>query len=249
MTPYEYRAQAELLVWQWKMRKEPSYVNRLAKGIQTKINNFIPEKVHQGVTFAIEKMVKGVLFGAKYTTSKPRHYASLRLREIYAKKEIRIYKKTASLEGAITGAGGFVMGAVDFPAFLAIKMKMLFAIASCYGFDVKEYKERLFILYIFQLAFSSQQGRSAIFDRVAMWDVYSRQLPEKVDEFDWRTFQQEYRDYIDLAKMAQLIPIIGAAVGAVANYQLVQQLGNTSINCYRMRIFNKNKLNSNEDVL
>ncbi|HEX8505766.1 MAG TPA: EcsC family protein, partial [Hymenobacter sp.] len=46
-----------------------------------------------------------------------------------------------------------------------------------------------------------------------------------------------YRDYIDLAKMAQLVPVIGAAVGAVANYRLIEQLGETAMNCYRLRHF------------
>src|SRR5690606_15113471 len=128
-----------------------------------------------------------------------------------------------------------------------IKMKMLFSIASYYGFNVGEFKERLFILYIFQLAFSSQQGRIDIFDRIVDWEAYSKTLPEKVDGFDWRVFQQEYRDYIDLAKMAQLIPVIGAVVGAVANYQLVQQLGDTAMNCYRMRIFDNKKLNQSKN--
>ena len=61
-------------------------------------------------------------------------------------------------------------------------------------------------------------------------------MPTDVHEFDWRTFQQEYRDYIDLAKLAQLVPVIGAAVGAVANYRLIEQLGDTAMNCYRMRL-------------
>src|SRR5690606_38083170 len=134
--------------------------------------------------------------------------------------------KTASAEGAITGAGGIFMGFVDFPAFLAIKIKLLFEVASLYGFDVKDYRERLFMLYVFQLTFSSQQGRNKVFDIIENWERVHTSLPSNVEQFDWRTFQQEYRDYIDLAKMAQLIPIIGAAVGAVANYQLVKQLGN-----------------------
>jgi len=58
-----------------------------------------------------------------------------------------------------------------------------------------------------------------------------------VHAFDWRTFQQEYRDYIDIAKMAQLIPGIGAVVGVVVNYKLIKQLGNTAINAYRMRLY------------
>jgi hypothetical protein len=35
--------------------------------------------------------------------------------------------------------------------------------------------------------------------------------------------------------MAQLLPVIGAAVGAIANYNLIAQLGDTAMNCFRMR--------------
>ena len=90
---------------------------------------------------------------------------------------------------------------------------------------------------MFQLAFSSQQARNTTYRRLAHWDAYRLTLPLNPDEFDWRTFQQEYRDYIDLAKMAQLVPVIGAAVGAVANYKLIEQLGDTAMNCYRLRHF------------
>ena len=58
MELYEQLAYAELSAWQIKMRKQPSIGSRVAKYAQTKINNVIPEKVHQGITFAIEKMVK-----------------------------------------------------------------------------------------------------------------------------------------------------------------------------------------------
>jgi hypothetical protein len=71
-------------------------------------------------------------------------------------------------------------------------------------------------------------------------------LPEDVDKFDWRIFQQEYRDYIDLAKMAQLIPVIGAVVGAIVNYKLINKLGETAINCYRMRKVSSLKIVSNK---
>ena len=60
-----------------------------------------------------------------------------------------------------------------------------------------------------------------------------------LNDFDWRRFQLEYRDYIDLAKLAQLIPVIGAPVGAVVNYRLVDQLGRTATNAYRMRVFDQ----------
>lgn len=235
MLPYETKAYQELELWKMKIQKKPSILDNLARGMQSRLNNLIPEKVHNAITVAIEQMVKAVLFGAKYITKEARENSSLQLREAFVKERIEFYRKTASAEGAVTGAGGFLLGLAEFPILIGTKMKLLFDIAALYGYDVKEYKERLYILHIFQLAFSSQQGRNQVFKRMADWDSYIKSLPEDVEQFDWRTFQQEYRDYIDLAKMAQLIPVIGAAVGAIVNYKLINKLGETAINCYRMR--------------
>ena len=52
-----------------------------------------------------------------------------------------------------------------------------------------------------------------------------------------KPFEQEYRDYIDLAKMLQLVPGIGLVVGAYANYKLMNKLGETALNAYRLRVF------------
>ena len=248
MTVYERKAYLLLNDWKQKMQKKPSLTNRIAKSIQNKINSLIPEKVHKVITVTIEKMVKAVLFGAKYTTTaKLAPDASFQLKESYIKKQIDFYQKSATIEGAITGTGGILMGFAEFPVLIGIKMKLLFNIAALYGFNVMDYKERLYILYIFQLTYSSQQRRNEIYDLLQNWESYSGLLPANADEFDWRTFQQEYRDYIDLAKMAQLIPVIGAAVGAIANYQLIAQLGETAMNCYRMRMLNFIKI-ENKDV-
>jgi hypothetical protein len=231
--------QTELQQWQQKMLRKPSFLNRLSKRMQVKVNSYIPEKVHATITAAIKQMIRGVLFGAQYTTRKTEAFQSLQERETAVQQLVNTYKRTAAAEGGITGAGGILLGLVDFPVLLGIKLKMLFDIASLYGYDVKDYKERVYILYIFQLAFSSQQHRQEVFLQVRDWEQTKAQLPDDIHQFDWRSLQQEYRDYIDLAKMAQLIPGIGAVVGLVVNYQLVQNLGATAINAYRMRLLPK----------
>ena len=132
-----------------------------------------------------------------------------------------------------------LLGLADFPILLSLKLKLLFEIASVYGFNIMSYKERVYILHIFQLAFSSHEHRRKVYLSMINWEEQSKKLPEDINEFNWRSLQQEYRDYIDLAKMAQLIPIIGAPVGIVANYQLVKKLGTTAMNAYRMRWFEK----------
>jgi len=236
MTPYEDQAYMQLQFWQLKMLKKPSLTDRVSKRVQDKINTVIPEKVHEVITSTIENMIKAVLFGAKYTTSDcPDLTASLQYRESLVKKQIGFYQKTASIEGAVTGAGGILLGLADFPLLLSIKIKLLFDIASLYGYDVRDYRERIYLLYLFQLAFSSQHHRNDVYQLISGWQGYSQSLPESVEQFDWRKFQQEYRDYIDLSKMAQLLPFVGAAVGAIANYKLIAQLGDTAMNGYRMR--------------
>ena len=239
---YEQMALTELRVWQKEMMRKPSLLNTLSKNVQAKINSYIPEKVHAAITAAIKQMIRGVLFGAKYTTRQPSPILQLEETEEQIQKLITTYKRTASVEGGITGAGGILLGLADFPILLGIKLKMLFDVAALYGFDVKDYKERVYLLYIFQLAFSSQEHRRNIYQHLVDWEAEKEKLPDDIHQFDWRSFQQEYRDYIDLAKMAQLIPGIGAVVGVVVNYKLIKKLGTTAMNAYRMRLFKKDSI-------
>jgi hypothetical protein len=233
----ESKSLEELKRWQLQMQQNPSLLNKATKALQDNINRVIPEKVHQIITVTIQKMVQSVLFGSKYTTTKPLIDLSLTERELLIKTKIENYRKVATTEGVVTGAGGILLGLADFPILMGIKIKLLFEIAAIYGHQVKDYRERIYILYIFQIAFSSQKRRQEIYQKLASWEEYSTNLPEKAEDFDWRSFQQEYRDYIDLAKLAQLIPIIGAAVGGIANYRLISHLSETAKNAFRMRYF------------
>ncbi|MFD2569246.1 EcsC family protein [Spirosoma soli] len=241
MTPYEQAVKTELTRWQLAMQKPPSAVGKLSTSLQRRINRIIPKRVHNIITATIKQMTRAVLFGAEFLTRAPAEGMTLTQREAAVAGRIEFYKKAGAAEGGVTGAGGLLLGLADFPLLLGLKMKMLFEIAALYGYSVSDYRERVYILYIFQLAFSSQERRQAIYRYIADWPEHSRQLPEDINQFDWLTFQQEYRDYIDLAKMAQLIPGIGAAVGIVVNYRLVNQLGKTAMNAYRMRLLAENK--------
>ena len=233
---YQQQATSELKAWQKQMLRRPSFFNNLSKKTQDKINSWIPEKVHNAVTVAIKQMIRGVLFGSKYTTADPIRNASLQIREARVEEKIKFYRTTAAVEGGITGAGGILLGLADFPILLALKIKFLYDVAAVYGFDLDDYKERVYLMHIFELAFSSHEHRKAIYLKMENWDQKSKELPADIHQFDWRNFQQQYRDYIDLAKMAQLVPVIGAPVGVLVNYRLIRKLGKTAMNAYRMRL-------------
>ncbi|MFJ8527397.1 EcsC family protein [Bacillus sp. NPDC094106] len=231
MTDYEKKVIKEVQQWKLTIMKNSSMMTRLSKKVQTKVQQLIPEKVQNVLTETIKKMVQGISIGSNFI--KPRLKEtnwSLERRDEEVMKKMDEYKKIGAAEGAGTGAGGFLLGLADFPLLLSIKIKFLFDAATVYGFDTSKEEERLFILHIFQLAFSSDDYRKKIWKAIETWDT------QKENHMDWEKFQQEYRDYIDLAKMLQLVPVIGAPVGAYANYQLLQRLGETTMNCYRMRL-------------
>ena len=151
------------------------------------------------------------------------------------------------MEGSVAGAGGILLGLIDFPVLIGIKIKLLFDVASLYGFDVNDYKERVYLLHIFELAFSSESHRKDIYLKMMDWEKKSMNLPDDIHQFDWRNFQQEYSDYLDIAKMAQLIPVIGAPVGFIVNYRLLKRLGITAMNAYRMRLIDTIQITNGND--
>ena len=240
MDAYQKIVLIELKLWQKQVQAGPGFFSRLSKKTQRKINSYIPEKIHAAITTVIKKMVQGVLYGSQFTSTKPLLFADFFTRESSVRQKIKNYRTTASIEGGITGAGGLVLGLADFPILLSIKVKLLFEIASIYGFDTSNYKERVFLLHIFELAFSSQEHRNQIYQKIENWHQKTKDMPDDINQFDWRSFQQEYRDYLDLAKMAQLLPVIGAPVGLIVNYRLIKKLGITAMNAYRMRLLTNN---------
>ena len=235
MDVYEKQVFDELKTWKKSIHEEPSVFSVLAKSVQTGINNIIPERLHKIMTNAIRQMTKSVIFGAYLTTLKKKKVDQLPLIEEKVKEKIDLYSKTAAAEGGVTGYGGILMGLADLPLWLSIKIKMLFEIASLYGYDLSDYKERIYILHIFQLTFSRHKQQKNILNLINNWEEEKEKLPEDINDFDWRSFQIEYRDYLDLAKLMQLIPGFGAIVGIYINHKLTRRLGDFAMNAYRIR--------------
>jgi hypothetical protein len=236
MISYNDKALRELNDWKSVMKKKPSMIQKATKSVQNTFNNMLPDKYHEIITSVIKNLTNAVLYGSKYTAKPPIKNLSLMERERLVKEKTRFYKTTAIIEGAATGAGGIIMGLTDLPLLLSIKIKFLYDVASIYGFDANDYSERLYLLHIFQLAFSSKSNVNKIFEKMQRWEEYSTSLPDDINHFDWKNFQQEYRDFIDLAKLLQMMPGIGAVVGSYVNHNLMKKLSETAIQAYRMRI-------------
>ncbi len=232
---YELQAFGKLKAWQKQMVLPQGFFSRMGKRMQNRINRIIPDKVHQTITAIMRKMVETVLFTSELIKPAIVDEQSLEQREASVCKRMEYYRTTAAAEGGITGACGFLAALADFPALLAIKIKFLFDVAAIYGHNTALMKERIFLLHVFQLAFSSPAKQKETYEQLAAWSARPETIPDDPEQLDWYRFQQDYRDYLDLAKLLQMMPVIGAAVGVVVNYKLINKLAETAIMCYRMR--------------
>lgn len=234
---YEDEIYQDVQNWKKKIIRKNSIVERLSKRTQNKLNSFIPKKAHNIITESIRQMVEITLTSSKYLPSENYNPNMLLYeKERLVHEKLVKYKRMAAIEGAGTGAGGFLLALTDFPLLLAIKMRFLFEIGSIYGLHTKNYNERLFILFVFQFAFSSDDKKEELICIIEQWD---KEDDKKQQILDWQKWQQDYRDHIDLVKLFQLIPGVGAVVGAFANYHLLEHLGETAIQCYRLRLLTK----------
>ncbi|AIF66034.1 EcsC family protein [Terribacillus saccharophilus] len=230
---YKERKLKEAMFYYHSLQRRGGRFHRLSKGTQDTITDKIPAAVHTAITTAIRQMIELSLTSSNYIYPiKIDHKWSFEQREKEVRKVINRYKTTARLEGAGTGAGGIILGMADFPLLLSIKMKCLFDIGRIYGFDVTAFSERVFLLQIFSATFSSSETRVKLWEEIRDWN----KVTGAIEDVNWRVLQQEYRDHIDLIKMIQMLPGVGAFVGAIINGKFLEQLGTAAMHAYRIRM-------------
>ena len=156
----------------------------------------------------------------------------------------------AIAEGGITGVGGLAGLAADIPALFAILVRELQEIATCYGFDVTVDREREYLLHVLQAGFAanvkvkmgfvvSLKEIEQILINVA-WkkmaeDLASKQLTKHSMLAALRQFAKTLGYQLTKRKALQLVPIVGALVGASLNGALANDIGKAAYMSYRRR--------------
>jgi uncharacterized protein (DUF697 family) len=235
---YETLVKKELALWEKKMLKNTGVIEGFSRDIQKKIDSYIPQKIHTSISKSMEIAIKSILAGINLIPFDSKkltwaHYATLAQKDREVSRIIKKYKKLAAATGAGTGLGGILSMAIDYPALISLELKILQEIARIFGYDIRERKERIYLLKVFILAFSSDLCRKRTYLEVINYE----NVPSDVV---WQELYHEYKETTDFKKMLQIIPGFGAVIGAWANYSLIDELGETARNCYRLRtIFKK----------
>ena len=229
---YYRTVKKELSAWEKQMTKKPSVTNLTAKKVQAKIHGIVPGKVQDLITGSIKSVAETILHGSYLLTpTKTNLNPTLAQSDYLVTQAYGAYYKMALAQGIGFGLGGVLINLADLPTLMSIKVKFLFDCAKLYGFDVSKKSERIFMLYVFQLAFCSDQRRLEIYPIIKNWDDNAERA-----KMDWEKLQIEYRDYMDIAKLLQLLPVVGAVAGGAANHGLMKKLKVAAMNCYRLRV-------------
>lgn len=152
------------------------------------------------------------------------------------------YKGLALAEGAGTGVLGIAGMAIDIPTLITLNLRAIGEYATYYGFDINRQEERLFAFNILGLSSAS----SAMAKNVAMAQLVkiSQQVAKKVvwEELEKQMFVKIIKQIasslgirLTKAKLAQIIPVAGAAVGGGYNAYFTSNVCEAAYHLYRER--------------
>ncbi len=146
----------------------------------------------------------------------------------------------AAVEGGGTGLGGAVFIAADIPLLFGINLRLIQQIAASYGFLLRGPTFQPLVLSVFNVAASNEQRAKN--EALREISVAAAALANNL-EYKGRitgTFRDQNRHFpreiaknILGRKIAQAIPIAGAAVGAGINYWFTTETAETAYMLFR----------------
>ncbi len=152
------------------------------------------------------------------------------------------YKSIAFIEGTATGAAGAPGIALDIPAIITLNLRAIGEYATYCGFDVQKQQERLFAMNVLALASSPKNSSkaAAMAQLVKIAKDVARKKPWKdLEKYTFVKVIEKIAETLGIrltkAKLGQVIPVAGAAVGGGYNAWYTSRVCEASYNLYRER--------------
>ena len=152
------------------------------------------------------------------------------------------YKSIALVEGAGTGYAGFLGIPTDIVALITLNLRAVAEYATYYGFDVSSQEERLFVMNVLGLASSPTDAARLL--AMAQLVRIAEDVANKRSwtELEHRSFDQLIQRLakpvgirLTKAKLAQVVPVAGAAVGSGFNACFTAKVCDAAYYLYRER--------------
>ncbi|PYN84958.1 MAG: hypothetical protein DMD89_38520 [Candidatus Rokuibacteriota bacterium] len=221
----------------------------------------VPESVQEAVAKAIETFLASLDFAARVLIDAEEVRARVSsLREVAgddlksadqaAKHYWNWHVGYAATEGAVTGAFGLVGLAADIPALFTIELRLIQQIGICYGYDVYKENEQEYVLHILRTGSTGDlkaklefliglKEIEQILLKVAwkkMNEAFARKEMSRIAALAaLRQFAKSLGIQVTKRKALQMIPVVGALVGASFNGTFTNDIGRAAYMSYRRR--------------
>jgi EcsC protein family len=152
------------------------------------------------------------------------------------------YKGIALVGGAGAGSVGLLGIPVDIVTLITLTLRAIGEYATYYGFDASSQPERLFAMNVLGLAFSPSDASKGLamaqLVRIAQ-DVAMKRTWERLEQHAFVQLVQQLAKALGIrltkAKLAQIIPAAGAAVGGGFNVYFTAKVCDAAYYLYRER--------------
>jgi hypothetical protein len=142
----------------------------------------------------------------------------------------------AAIEGGGAGLGGIVLLAADIPALFAINLRVTQQISACYGFDLRDPQFQPLIMAVLNVAacgtgaakHQALREMSVAGSALASGAHYLGHVSGSFAAQN-RSLPREIAKQLLSRKLAQTIPLAGAAVGAGVNYWFTTRTADAAI--------------------
>lgn len=152
------------------------------------------------------------------------------------------YKSAAFAEGGVAGVAGAAGIAADIPSLLAISLRAVNEYATYYGFDINVEQERAIALNVLLAASSttqvSKQAALSELTKVSV-KVAQRKTWKELEKYlsvrAIKKIAEKLGIRLTKAKLAQVVPVVGAAIGGGFNAWYVSAVTKTARMTFRER--------------
>ncbi len=152
------------------------------------------------------------------------------------------YKSLALAEGSATGLAGIVGIPIDISSLLTLNLRAIGEYATYYGFDINTQHERFFAMNILGYASSSKDSTKYVvlsqLEKIAVdvarnksWSTLQQSIIVRVI----KNISESIGIRLTKAKLAQVIPVLGALVGGGFNAYYTNKVCEAAYYLYRER--------------
>ena len=146
----------------------------------------------------------------------------------------------AAVEGGGAGLGGMVLIAADIPALLTINLRLSLQIGAVYGFDLRSIEYQPLVMAILNVAAcgtpaAKHQALREMSVAGSAFAAHAKYLGRVQGAFSAqnRHVPREIAKQLLGRKLAQMIPLAGAAIGAGVNYWFTGRTADAATMCMR----------------